>query len=349
MLTVDIKKKFRGFNLDVKIQTDHDIVGLLGASGCGKSMTLKCIAGIEKPDSGRIVLNNKVLFDSDQKINLAPQKRNVGYLFQNYALFPNMTVEQNIGIGLKVKEQDKKEILYEKIKMLHLEGYEKRYPSHLSGGQQQRVALARILVYNPDVIMLDEPFSALDEYLKDQLCEQLLELLENYNGDTLIVTHSRDEVYKLCNTISIIENGAIVLSGNTADIFKRPTKLVAAKLTGCKNISSAKKISDHKVYAIDWKLELEVENEVPDTIGYIAIRAHNLNIVDTIGENTKKCEFVRVVEGPFDSNVIVKLEDSASEIWINMNNKSNKFVNNTTGDLMHIYANFPSEFIMLLE
>ena len=176
-LQAAIKKRFSGFSLDVSLNTDGGVMGILGASGSGKSMTLKCIAGIETPDEGRIVLNGRVLFDSEKHINLPPQKRKVGYLFQNYALFPNMTVETNIAAGLSGSKEEKQEAVARMIRLFKLEGLEKRYPSQLSGGQQQRVALARILVYEPDVIMLDEPFSALDYYLKEQLQFQVREVL----------------------------------------------------------------------------------------------------------------------------------------------------------------------------
>src|SRR5665647_158256 len=142
-LLVNIKKKFKGFTLDVHFETGEGYLGILGASGSGKSMTLKCIAGIETPDEGRIILNGRVLYDSENKINLKPQSRNIGYLFQNYALFPNMTVEDNIGAGIKLPRNEKKQKINELIKTIHLQGLEHKYPSMLSGGQQQRVALAR--------------------------------------------------------------------------------------------------------------------------------------------------------------------------------------------------------------
>jgi len=168
-LYVDIKKSLNGFKLDVNFEAGKQTTGLLGASGCGKSMTLKCIAGIEKPDSGVIMLNDKILFDSTKKINIPPQERNTGYLFQNYALFPNMTTLQNISIGLKLPKHERDKIVKEKITKFGLSGLENRYPNQLSGGQQQRVALARILAKEPDILMLDEPFSALDSFLKWQL------------------------------------------------------------------------------------------------------------------------------------------------------------------------------------
>ncbi|WP_407412969.1 sulfate/molybdate ABC transporter ATP-binding protein, partial [Methanobrevibacter sp.] len=182
-LKVDIHKELKEFDLDVNFELKKRCLGILGPSGCGKSMTLKSIAGIVDPDDGVVSLNTgkeTIYFDSNKKINLKPQKRNVGYLFQNYALFPNMTVEENVGVGLS--KDDDKEIVAKLIKRFHLEGLEKRYPRQLSGGQQQRVALARILAYGPDVILLDEPFSAMDTFLKEQLRMELANLLKDFEG-----------------------------------------------------------------------------------------------------------------------------------------------------------------------
>ena len=191
-LKVNVQKELKEFDLDVNFELKKGCLGILGPSGCGKSMTLKSIAGIVDPDKGVVSLNadeETIYFDSNKKINLKPQKRNVGYLFQNYALFPNMTVEENVACGLS-KDDDKK-IVSDMIKRFHLEGLEKRYPRQLSGGQQQRVALARILAYGPDVILLDEPFSAMDTFLKEQLRIELANLLKGFNGFSIMVTHNR--------------------------------------------------------------------------------------------------------------------------------------------------------------
>lgn len=165
-IKVDIKRKLGEFSLDINFQTESKRIGILGASGCGKSMTLKSIAGIETPDFGMIQIDDKVLFDSANKVDLKPQKRNVGYLFQNYALFPTMTVAKNIAAGLKGSKEEKQKKVQEMIEKFELTGLADRLPGQLSGGQQQRVALARIMAYEPDVILLDEPFSALDVFLK---------------------------------------------------------------------------------------------------------------------------------------------------------------------------------------
>ena len=205
LLKVNIQKELKEFDLDVDFELKKGCLGILGPSGCGKSMTLKSIAGIVNPDNGFISLNDTVYFDSSNKTNLKPQKRNVGYLFQNYALFPNMTVEENVAIGLG-KDYDKNH-LSEIIKRYHLNGLEKRYPRELSGGQQQRVALARIMAYGPDVILFDEPFSAMDTFLKEQLRLELVNSLKDFDGFSIMVTHNRDEAFQFCDELIILDKG----------------------------------------------------------------------------------------------------------------------------------------------
>ena len=223
-LQVDIHKQLGDFELHASFETDGGVTGLLGASGCGKSMTLKCIAGIEKPDRGRIVLDGVTLFDSERRVNLPPQARRVGYLFQNYALFPNMSVRANILCGLRGERDrhQRERALEAMIDMLALRGLENHRPSQLSGGQAQRVALARILVGSPRLLMLDEPFSALDSHLRDQLQLQLRELLSGFGHDVLLVTHSRDEAYHLCSRIAVMEAGRLLALKDTKALFADP-------------------------------------------------------------------------------------------------------------------------------
>lgn len=345
-LYVDIRKKVKDFSLDVKFESSKERHGLLGASGCGKSMTLKCIAGIERPDEGRIILNDRVVFDSKEGINISPQKRKIGYLFQNYALFPHMSVEENIACGIKATLQDKKIKVKQMIELVHLQGLEKRYPMQLSGGQQQRVALARILAYEPDVLLLDEPLSALDTYYKEKLLQELLDVLDDYGGDTIIVSHSRDEIYSLCGNISIIDNGEVALTGKTTDIFSKPTKLIAARLTGCKNISRAKKLSEYEVKALDWGIVLKTTEIVSDSTHYVGIRAHDIRTARNINEvNALRCEVAHVVEGPFENSLILS-NGSYTELWWKV---SKAFWVDTLKERVQQYISLPSASIMLLE
>lgn len=210
MLEVQIYKKLAEFDLDVSFQVDDNILGFMGASGSGKSMTLKCIAGIETPDQGRIVLNDRVLFDSEKKINVPIQKRNVGYMFQSYALFPNMNVYENISVGLRARKVKDVDIVVQKV-MQQFRVFElaSRYPKQLSGGQRQRVALARLMAYEPDVLLLDEPFSALDEDLKEDLLRELKSELQ-ISKPVIFVSHDKEEVNELCDLKYKIKQGEII-------------------------------------------------------------------------------------------------------------------------------------------
>ena len=194
-LYVKIKKDFGGFVLDSEFEADAEVLGILGESGCGKSMTLRCIAGVVTPDEGRIELDGTVFFDSEKKINLKPQERHIGLLFQNYALFPNMNVIQNLQAGIrgqKLGKEEQQKRITEMMEKFCLQGLERHKPSQLSGGQQQRVALARILLTRPRLLMLDEPFAALDEFLRWKLELELEDVLKEFGSTTLFVSHNRD-------------------------------------------------------------------------------------------------------------------------------------------------------------
>lgn len=261
---------------------------MLGASGCGKSITLKCIAGIEMPDCGKIILNNRVLYDSSKKINLPPQERRVGYMFQDYALFPTMNVEKNIYFGInkknfkdKLKVKDKSKVqndanrIKEIIKRFHLEGLEKEYPQELSGGQKQRVAMARMIISEPEIILLDEPFSALDSYLKWKMIYEMEKELKKLNKTVLFVSHDRDEVYRLSNTVGAINKGILEVIEPKKEFFENPITVMAAIVSGCKNIVKAEKEDDHHVRIPKWNMKLYIEKKVPDDISAIGIRAHD--------------------------------------------------------------------------
>lgn len=277
-IEIRMKKNLGTFQLDMDIRSNSRRIGILGASGCGKSLTLKSIAGIEIPDRGRIVMNGKVLYDSEHRVNVSPQERRVGYLFQNYALFPSMTVEKNIGIGLRCGKMEKKEKVREIMKRFHLEGLETRLPSELSGGQQQRTALARIMIYEPDVILLDEPFSALDVYLKDKMQRECMEFLKDYTGTVILVSHSRDEIYRFSDEAVVMDAGKVVIQKPTKALFRAPEKIKAARLTGCKNIAGVKK--EGFVWKIpDWGMNVEFREEriVPEVCA-VGIRAHEFEL-----------------------------------------------------------------------
>lgn len=313
-LIVDIKKKLQDFDLKVNFKCTNSILGVLGESGSGKSMTLRCIAGLVTPDEGKIILNGRTLFDSENKINVPIKDRNIGFLFQNYALFPHMTVEKNIGYALsKHSSKDRNKIVDEMLHMMHIEGLRKRYPHEISGGQQQRVALARALAVNPEVLLLDEPFSALDNHLRTIMIKQLTNTLSNFKGVTLFVTHNLEEAYQLCENIIVISKGKKAGEGNKKDIFKNPPTLACAKITGCKNISKVEKVSDGIVKAIDWNCELSVAKGVSENISHIGIRSHHITLANSEEKNTFNCYPVFTSETPFRTLIYLRLKEKASD------------------------------------
>ena len=307
-LKVHIFKKFAGFSLKVDFESDAKNIALLGPSGSGKSLTLKCIAGIIKPDQGYIELNGKVLFNSENRINLPPQKRGVGYLFQSYALFPNMTVRKNILAGLhNVKDKDKKEAqLYKYASLLKINDVLDNYPHEISGGQAQRTALARILVSSPKILLLDEPFSALDAFLRNKLQMELKDLLAQYQGQSILVSHDRDEAYILSDEIVLIDGGSIIIQKDTKELFKEPEYVKAAILTGCKNFSPVVKMDDHTIFCSDWGIKIILDKEVGDDITHVGIRAHYFSLDKK--ENVNEIEILEINEETFNNLVIFRFK-----------------------------------------
>lgn len=273
-IEVRIHREFDDFKLDVQFQSESRRIGILGASGCGKSLTLKSIAGIERPETGKIESAGKVFFDSAKKIWMPPQKRNVGYLFQNYALFPTMTVEKNIGIALRCGKKEKEKKVRDMIERFSLQGLEKKLPGQLSGGQQQRTALARIMIYEPDMILLDEPFSALDSYLKEQTQRECLELLQDYPGTVILVSHSRDEIYRFSEEVLVMDGGKAVIKKTVKELFEHPQKVAAAKLTGCKNIEEIVWKDGKHLYVPGWDMVIPAGMGNVGDAQAIGIRAH---------------------------------------------------------------------------
>ncbi len=334
-LEVEIKKQLPGFNLDVAFATGDGPTGILGASGAGKSMTLRAIAGLEDGLRGRIVLDGRVLFDSDRGVNVPSRARHVGLVFQHYALFPHLTVEQNVLFGLRgLASRERAQRAADQIAALHLSGFERRHPGTLSGGERQRVALARALAPQPAALLLDEPFSALDAHLRGELEHQLRETLSGYSGATLLVSHNLEEIYRLCGGLVVLDKGRVLARGSREEIFRHPPDRKTAELTGCKNFSRARACGDHTVEAFDWGCTLHVTQEIPrnfvstsvntsgnpsgdtgdGTGGYVGIRAHYIEVTgaqpqaDSPAENRFPCWLQDATEGPFRVTLYLRLQ-----------------------------------------
>ncbi|MCC8190841.1 MAG: ATP-binding cassette domain-containing protein [Planctomycetes bacterium] len=323
-LEVSLEKRFGrgGFSLAVDFASDG-CFGLLGASGGGKSMTLKCLAGIDRPDRGRVVLNGRVLFDSRSGIDLRPQRRRVGYLFQSYALFPSMTVGQNIQAGMAERGAERRLALTRLLGQFRLEDLAHRFPHQLSGGQQQRVALARLLAARPEMVLLDEPFSALDAYLREQTRIMVRDLLASCR-DVVLVTHNRDDAYQLCSHLAVIDDGRIVGMGPTRRLFARPGRVTVARLTGCKNISPIRRLAERQLHAVDWGIDLETAEPIGAAVTHIGVRAHDFRPVPSGAEQTMANVIpvlaARQYDEPFEEVVIFRPRPEgygghAGELW----------------------------------
>ena len=301
---VDIEKDLGSFCLKAKFKAGDETLSLLGPSGCGKSMTLRCIAGIITPDRGKIVVDGVTLFDSEKKINLSPQQRHTGFLFQNYALFPNMTVAQNIRAGAK-REKDlykRQEMIRTVMERFDLTTLAERLPHQLSGGQQQRVALARILVSSPRILLLDEPFSALDSHLRFKLEQEVRKVIRQFGKTVILVSHDRDEVYRMSDSIAIMDSGNIERIGGRADVFADPQTRKGAVLTGCKNISGIERLENGDVWATDWAMKLHLPN-LPPEITAVGVRMKTIR--PGPGENAIRCAVAEVIENPFSYTIML--------------------------------------------
>jgi molybdate transport system ATP-binding protein len=307
MLKANIKRSLPGFDLNVDFSINRDLLAILGPSGSGKTMTLQCIAGLTRPDEGRIELNGKVLYDSEAGINLPPQKRKVGFVFQNYALFPHMTVTENVAYSIRhlpAAEVDRKvERLMNIMNVGPLSG---RYPKQLSAGQQQRVAIARALAPDPEVLLLDEPFSALDSQLKERLELELLALQREYHGSMILVTHDLAEGYKLGSQIAIYQAGRIAQCDTRQKIFAAPVNRTVARLTGVRNLMDGiiTRLEGQFVWIniVAWDASLKASVGADSGLSQgqkvvVGIRPEYVDLKQDDGENIFPSQILQAVEG----------------------------------------------------
>jgi molybdate transport system ATP-binding protein len=237
MLSVSALKTFDDFVLDVSWQARESVVALVGPSGSGKTLTLQCLAGLIRPERGRIVVDERVLFDATAGIDVPPQSRRIGYVFQGYALFPHLTVRDNVAYGLhRVPRQRRTERAQDVIDRLGLTAVADRYPREVSGGQQQRVALGRALAVDPDLLLLDEPLSALDAPLRRALRDELVRTVHDWHKATVVVTHDLAEAYQLADRVVVYEAGRVIQAGPRAELLWQPTSESVARVMGVRNI-----------------------------------------------------------------------------------------------------------------
>jgi molybdate transport system permease protein len=318
-LEIQIERKLPEFSLDVSFTAENEPLSILGPSGAGKTMLLRCIAGLERPSRGRVSLNGRVLLDTQRRIHVPARNRRVGMLFQHYALFPHRTVAENIAFGLQELPSNERTLrVAALLDRAHIGGLDKRYPRELSGGEQQRAALARALAIEPDALLLDEPLSALDTHLRSQMEAQLQETFAAYRRPALLVTHNIEEAYRLGEKMLVLSRGRVAAFGDKEEIFRRPPTLEVARLTGCKNFSRAHALSENTIEALDWGCRLHVGRVPEKPVAHVGIRAHQIDFVEAGGkgsgeENIFPCWLARSSETPFRITLYLHLHKPTGE------------------------------------
>ena len=337
-----------GVSMEVK---DGEFVAIMGPSGCGKSTLLNILGLLDNPTSGNYYLADREVGYLKEKERTQVRKGNIGFVFQSFNLIDELNVFENVELPLtylKVKASERKQMVNDILKRMNISHRANHFPQQLSGGQQQRVALARMMIGEPEVILLDEPFSALDGYLKDIMQRDMQNFLNEYTGDMILVTHSRDEAYKFCGHLTILHSGQALTTGETKKLFERPGILQAARLTGCKNFSTVQKMGKHSIYAVDWDLMLQTKDVVPDDVTHVGIRGHWMKGASEGGENHMEVEVVEYIETTFEHQYLLKNKKGGDcqPVWW-MCPKGN-FEEDPRAKVPK-YIHFPEEHLMLLK
>lgn len=275
---------------DVSFNVGREVLTLLGPSGCGKTTTLRCIAGLEKPDSGEILIDGKVVTSPENGIFVPPEKRSIGLVFQSYALWPHMKVFDNVAYALKVRHTSKTEIekkVKRALEMVYLSGYDQRYPAQLSGGQQQRVALARCLVYEPKVLLLDEPLSNLDAKVREKTRIELKNLLSDIGISSVYVTHDQEEAFLLSDKIVVMNQGTIAQTDTPFNIYQYPANEFVASFVGRSNMVDGVVVSKQAGGRGTVKIlgEYDIECDIPNSLSAgsacsMIIRANEVGLLE---------------------------------------------------------------------
>jgi molybdate ABC transporter permease protein len=308
-LDVDLERTLENFTLRIALGARNGAVGLLGPSGSGKSMTLRMIAGLSTPNRGRIVLNGRVLFDSTAGLNVPAASRRIGIVFQDYALFPHLTVAENVGFALaRMTKDERRARIRNQLESMGIAELANRYPRQISGGQRQRVTIARCMAMEPDALLLDEPFAALDPHLRRRTEEQLRATLAGFSGPVVFVTHDMEEAFRFCSELQVLDSGRVIARGPKHKLFERPRTVATAQLTGCKNIVSARRAGNDCVEVEVWQCRLRSAVEVPEDLTHVGFRSHQMVFQKPAGtENTFLCWLVTTSEAPHEMTLYLRM------------------------------------------
>ena len=333
-LEIAVERDLENFTLSIAFDCAKGAVGLLGPSGSGKSMTLRMIAGVSTPDRGRITLNGRVLFDRSTGHNVPAAQRRIGVVFQDYALFPHLTVAENVAFGLHaVPNEERRLHVEQQLSSLGISELANRFPREISGGERQRVAIARSMVMRPDALLLDEPFAALDPHLRRQTEEQLRETLAHFNGVVVFVTHDMEEAFRFCTDLLVLDRGTVIARGPKHELFERPRTVAAARLTGCKNIAAARPVAVDRVSVAAWECELRTSATLSNALTHVGYRSHQIVFQPhAVGPNTFPCWLVSTSEAPHEMTLYLHLHKAPQ-----------------SGQPAHVQADVPKELWRTLE
>ena len=313
-----IRKQLGSFVLDVSFESSAKSCAILGASGAGKSVLLRCLSGLETPDEGKVVANGRVLFDEKSGLDMEAAARRIGHVFQNYALFNHLSIFENIAFGLQsLDSAAKASRVWQILSETELHDFGSSYPRDVSGGQQQRVAVARALVTDPELLLLDEPLSALDSHLKYRMEKLLARSVQEFRGITLLVTHNLEEAFRICDDLVVLDEGRIIAFGPKHAVFAQPGNVRAAILTGCKNISPIRQSANsNAVVAESWGgVEVHVpESRTARPYSNIGIRAHQIVVMGDNESashevNTFPCWLCEASESPHRMTLHLRLNE----------------------------------------
>jgi molybdate transport system ATP-binding protein len=357
---VDIKKEFYGrknrkkgekpsFSMHCSFDADSEFAVLFGCSGSGKTTALRCIAGLENPNAGTIKINDTLYFDSKKKVNLPPQKRKIGYMFQENALFPHMNIRQNIEFGLKgLNSMDKASRVDEMLDLVGIEGLEFAYPDVLSGGQKQKVALARALAPDPEILLLDEPFSSLDTIVRLKLRKEMRNIQKKLGIPVIFITHDPVEAFTMADRMVVFDNGKVQQLGSPEDVFYHPKTRYVAELVGFSNLFDDAVVEGHgqeDECTFLWSLGTEItapyiRRMAGDKVSW-GIRPENVELVDNRSVYAVRNEerknllngVIRNIMNKGPSRIMsLKLKDSGSILNVEVTNHIFDSLNMGSGD-----------------
>lgn len=320
-LSVDVALVTRaGFRLEAAFSAGDETVALLGPSGSGKSLLLRTLAGLVRPDRGRIALGERVQFDAAEGIDRPARERRIGMVFQHQALFPHRTVAGNILFPLAARLPAQRSArLAELVDLCRLAGLEDRLPTRLSGGERQRVALARALAADPEALLLDEPFSALDAHLRAEVEITLGRLLGSFGGTSLLVTHDVEEAWRLASRFVVLVGGRVAADGPREEVFSHPPTTTVARITGCKNLSRATPTGERTATAPDWGgAPIALDRPWPTGATHVGIRANHVVLVPPGSTGAIEATVVATGESPFRQTLFLRIgagTDLPAEGW----------------------------------